>query len=151
MTSPVDVTVQTSSTGGYTRVHIVPNISSSLDTVHDEDLAPVVHAVVRAGLDALSALGQSAQNILFSNLVVRDLQQFAHVNAVYKTYFQVSPPSRSCVQMALDTLLSVEFTTSSSGSKASMHVQSISKWAPANIGPYSQATELRPLLWLSGK
>lgn len=27
--------------------------------------------------------------------------------------------------------------------KSTMHVQSISHWAPANIGPYSQATRVR--------
>lgn len=31
-----------------------------------------------------------------------------------------------------------------------MHVQSISHWAPANIGPYSQATKVRDTIFISG-
>ena len=37
--------------------------------------------------------------------------------------------------------------------RKNMHVQSISKWAPASVGPYSQANELKKnkLLLLAGQ
>lgn len=36
------------------------------------------------------------------------------------------------------------------GKKENLHVQSISKWAPANIGPYSQANMCGGYLFLAG-
>lgn len=32
-----------------------------------------------------------------------------------------------------------------------MHVQSVSHWAPANIGPYSQAVKVEDLIHLAGQ
>jgi enamine deaminase RidA (YjgF/YER057c/UK114 family) len=36
-------------------------------------------------------------------------------------------------------------------SKTNLHVQSISKWAPANIGPYSQANLINGVIFLAGQ
>jgi diphthine-ammonia ligase len=58
--------------------------------------------------------------------------------------FGTSPPARACVavnlpsphQVALECLA---FADSSPRERSALHVQGISYWAPANIGPYSQA------------
>jgi len=60
--------------------------------------------------------------------------------------FGTSPPSRACVavdlppgiRVRLDCLAYTEDPSKRSDRQA-LHVQSISYWAPANIGPYSQA------------
>ena len=48
---------------------------------------------------------------------------------------------RVCVQVSLPegVLVRVEGVAVCGGERSSMHVQSVSHWAPANIGPYSQA------------
>lgn len=103
------------------------------------------------------------------NLYLADQLLFSSVNAVYKTHFGVSPPTRACVALNLPNLsatgsrstprfvMSViafdESTPSdtksrnrgergswaAAGERKALHVQSRSFWAPANIGPYSQA------------
>lgn len=67
--------------------------------------------------------------------------------------------SRVCVQCCLprDTLfkmdvlfwLPVASRDDFTAEKIAMHVQSISHWAPANIGPYSQAVRVRKA-WIIG-
>ncbi|KAI5783274.1 hypothetical protein FPQ18DRAFT_238094, partial [Pyronema domesticum] len=97
------------------------------------------------------------RNITFITLILRDMSTFASINSEYSTYFPFSlPPARACVGSSRipDTLLmSASFTPSTDGTEASgasvnevaaperkgLHVQSLSYWAPSNIGPYSQS------------
>ena len=76
---------------------------------------------------------------------------FVPANEVYKTYFGTSPPSRATVAVPLPAGQRVkvevlgyddtpkEGSSSKLGGRQALHVQSLSYWAPANIGPYSQA------------
>ena len=69
---------------------------------------------------------------------------FASVNTVYAQFFGVSPPARACVAVDLPPSVHVRldclaFTESLEGDRKALHVQGLSYWAPANIGPYSQA------------
>lgn len=91
------------------------------------------------------------QQIIFSTILLSSMDDFAEVNAVYGSYFKhPSPPAR--VTIASPDLS--RFSTSSNtkvvlsvvyidqkviARKQGLHVQSRSYWAPANIGPYSQA------------
>lgn len=57
-------------------------------------------------------------------------------------------PCRVCVQVSLPqgVLVRVEmlvFGGDGGSGRSSLHVQSVSHWAPANIGPYSQAYMVR--------
>lgn len=69
---------------------------------------------------------------------------FVPVNSAYSTYFGSSPPARACVavdlhppvRLKLDCIAYAEGTISD---RRALHVQGLSYWAPANIGPYSQA------------
>lgn len=74
------------------------------------------------------------------------MTQFLEINSAYKKYFRFRPPTRACVSIDWDTADSVfiEIVGSTSGKSAAnlLHVQSISYWAPANIGPYSQSCEV---------
>ena len=56
---------------------------------------------------------------------------------------------RACIQLNLpeDVVIQVDCLVHAAQSadasvREAMHVQSISHWAPANIGPYSQATKV---------
>ena len=67
-------------------------------------------------------------------------------------YCSSLPPSRVCVATRLpeNVLIKIEAivwrSVTSGGAesgRSSLHVQSHSEWAPANIGPYSQAYTVR--------
>jgi diphthine-ammonia ligase len=70
-----------------------------------------------------------------------DISNFATFNQCYATCVpQCSPPTRFAVCMRLqEPILFILSLQVSRGSSRHMHVESISLWAPANIGPYSQA------------
>ena len=66
--------------------------------------------------------------------------------------------NRVCVELSLSegVLVRVEVMVcgceaGEAGGRTSMHVQSISHWAPANIGPYSQAVTVNKVLFLAGQ
>jgi diphthine-ammonia ligase len=96
---------------------------------------------------------------------------FPLANAAYISYFGISPPSRATVAVPLpedvgvrievvgydDTPVGVQPASGASrieaegaaerrrvGGRSALHVQSLSYWAPANIGPYSQAITVSP-------
>jgi len=69
---------------------------------------------------------------------------FGAVNAVYSTFFGISPPARACVCVDLPDGVRVKmeciaYAEKSAAERQALHVQGLSYWAPANIGPYSQA------------
>lgn len=69
---------------------------------------------------------------------------FPVANSVYKSYFGTSPPARACVAVDLPNQSRVKLDCIASDERSpadrqALHVQSLSYWAPANIGPYSQA------------
>jgi diphthine-ammonia ligase len=85
-------------------------------------------------------------SITSTTILLRRMQDFAAVNPVYGTLFsQANPPSRVTVAFGdllpqgKDVLLSITFDRVATGKRRGLHVQSRSYWAPANIGPYSQA------------
>ena len=83
------------------------------------------------------------------------MDYFPRVNAVYSSLFGTSPPARACVAVDLPTrvrvrldCVAIEESNGTEGPeirRQSLHVQSQSYWAPANIGPYSQAIVVRAL------
>ncbi len=76
---------------------------------------------------------------------------FARINGVYATFFGTSPPARACVAVDLPhprrvKIDCIAFADESLADRQALHVQSLSYWAPANIGPYSQAIVVRVFL-----
>ena len=90
-------------------------------------------------------------NTLFTLLLLRSMADFPSVNAVYATLFPAPlPPARVTVACgdALPAGVNVMATFvvgmhERPDERQGLHVQSRSYWAPANIGPYSQAVEVR--------
>lgn len=72
---------------------------------------------------------------------------FAEMNVVYATYFGTSPPARACIAVDLpgDNRVKLDCVAYNGPERHALHVQGISYWAPANIGPYSQAIKVRML------
>jgi diphthine-ammonia ligase len=72
------------------------------------------------------------------------MQDFSRINAAYASFFGSSPPARACLGVDLPDgvhlrMECVAHDTRVPSIRQSLHVQSLSYWAPANIGPYSQA------------
>ncbi|KAI1007959.1 hypothetical protein K3495_g274 [Podosphaera aphanis] len=90
--------------------------------------------------------------IVSTILLLRSMQDFAIVNQMYAKLFpKPNPPARVTIacgaSLQPNTNLKIYLTLLPSSSalktKKALHVQSRSYWAPANIGPYSQATTMR--------
>jgi len=87
---------------------------------------------------------------------LRSMEDFGAVNSIYKTFMGTSPPTRACVaidlapeiHLQLDCLAYAENTQTD---RQALHVQSLSYWAPANIGPYSQAVTVDGWIFISGQ
>ncbi|XP_067895488.1 diphthine--ammonia ligase isoform X5 [Heterodontus francisci] len=96
-------------------------------------------------------------DVILLHLYVKNMSDFGVINSIYQSYFNQSPPARVCVEaplpdgvpLQIDCLVHKNELTSQDTIKQQkevMHVQSISHWAPANIGPYSQSVKVLNLL-----
>ena len=50
--------------------------------------------------ELLRSQGMSYSNVVMSNVYMKDLNEFAKMNAVYGQYFKEAPPSRATVEVA---------------------------------------------------
>lgn len=98
---------------------------------------------------ALEEADASACNIVFVTILLRSMSDFPAINAVYGQLFSnPNPPARvtvacgSLMPKGKHVMLSALVCKKLRGEKRGLHVQSRSYWAPANIGPYSQAISI---------
>ncbi|KAL0067559.1 hypothetical protein AAF712_005274 [Marasmius tenuissimus] len=111
--------------------------------------------------ERLSSEGFTLAQCVNINLFLSSMDYFPRVNAVYSSFFGTSPPARACVAVDLPAGVRVRLDCiaieESSGTgepeirRQSLHVQSQSYWAPANIGPYSQAIVAGERIFISGQ
>eukprot|EP00730_Choanoeca_flexa_P004634 TRINITY_DN11755_c0_g1_i6.p1 TRINITY_DN11755_c0_g1~~TRINITY_DN11755_c0_g1_i6.p1 ORF type:complete len:659 (+),score=121.05 TRINITY_DN11755_c0_g1_i6:151-1977(+) len=100
----------------------------------------------------VAAAGASLSAVVHINLTISDMALFAEINQVYIQYFGRNPPSRVCIAsdqavvVTLEALVIMDQTTANH-----LHVQGLSYWAPANIGPYSQAVQVCDMLCMAGQ
>ncbi|KAG6869305.1 hypothetical protein C0993_000058 [Termitomyces sp. T159_Od127] len=90
------------------------------------------------------------------NIFLSDISLFARVNAVYAAFFGSSPPARACVAVDLPYPIRIRldctaFAEKNTQDRQALHVQGLSYWAPANIGPYSQAITAGERIFISGQ
>ena len=81
---------------------------------------------------------------------------FSTLNAIYATFFGASPPTRACVAVDLPPSTRIKFdcfayAETDPSQRIALHVQGLSYWAPANIGPYSQAVLIDEHMFISGQ
>nr|POE63577.1 diphthine--ammonia ligase [Quercus suber] len=105
-----------------------------------------MRSIMEESIKKLSEHGHSVNDIAYTSIIMRDMADFPVINAVYGSFFtRPNPPARvtiACLDvLPVDAHLALAFTStkSKSESRNCLHVQSQSYWAPANIGPYSQA------------
>ncbi|KAF2854538.1 adenine nucleotide alpha hydrolases-like protein, partial [Plenodomus tracheiphilus IPT5] len=101
----------------------------------------------------------SRSGINHCTLLLRDMSDFTVLNPIYGQYFNnVNPPARVTIAVGdrlpenVDVMLSIIVDKDEkdrrgkiirSVERQGLHVQGRSYWAPANIGPYSQAISAR--------
>lgn len=85
-------------------------------------------------------------DIVFTTVLLRSMKDFTVVNPIYASLFtKPNPPARvtvacgNALPVGIDVMVSFVVDTGARESRRGLHVQSRSYWAPANIGPYSQA------------
>lgn len=86
-------------------------------------------------------------------VILRDMAKFKEFNEVYLKVFAIDdPPSRKCISAEIphDVEITVFGGARDPESKC-LHVQGLSYWAPANIGPYSQSRTRFGLNFLAGQ
>jgi len=84
----------------------------------------------------------------YINLYIADMSQFGAINAHYSKFLPGSAPSsRACIEVGSGTQMDVACTKMD---RKSLHVQSLSEWAPPCIGPYAQANTVNRLVHLAG-
>ncbi|KAI4198583.1 MAG: hypothetical protein LQ350_005174 [Teloschistes chrysophthalmus] len=95
-------------------------------------------------------LQQSLHDVVFATILLRSMDDFHTVNRVYSAVFSSgpNPPARVTVACAdglpdgANVMISFIVSQRSRTLREHLHVQSMSYWTPANIGPYSQAISI---------
>jgi len=95
------------------------------------------------------------QQVVKVMMYVDSMQSYVAMNAQYSQYFGLNPPVRVCVGVGKDKLpvgckLVISVVGTTDEDRKVLHVQGWSHWAPANIGPYSQAVLVRKNVLISG-
>ena len=110
-----------------------------------------VFMVIKGIKEKLESEGLGLGNVYYLTAYIKNMQDFAKFNSVYSKFFGFpNPPSRVCVELASqDCGIKIALKGTLSTKKCT-HVQSISNWAPASIGPYSQSYLIGSALHLAG-
>ncbi|KAG0325582.1 ATP binding domain 4 [Podila humilis] len=108
--------------------------------------------------ERLKRIGLSWKEVVFMQVFVTNMSDFGVVNGAYKAFFGINPPPRACVGAYLPGPCRVQVNCTAIRNnvkgfkpRKTLHVQGMSYWAPANIGPYSQATEYAHHSFIAGQ
>ncbi|KAK0230964.1 hypothetical protein IW262DRAFT_1453888 [Armillaria fumosa] len=155
--TPVDFKSQCEFAMSSTRVGLwttVSNVQSlKQETITIEEEVTECFNLLRDQLARHSLQLHQCTNI---NIFVSSMDHFTRINGVYATFFGTSPPARACVAVDLPhprrvKIDCIAFADKSLADRQALHVQSLSYWAPANIGPYSQAIISDERVFISGQ
>jgi 2-iminobutanoate/2-iminopropanoate deaminase len=79
------------------QISIDPSTGNVID---DKTIQGQTRRVLQNLIAIVEAAGGSAQNIVKTTVFLRDMSDFAGMNAVYSTFFTASPPARATVEAA---------------------------------------------------
>lgn len=134
---------RTRCSSGLLQWAVMADRNSDCDSIEAE----TIHVVDKIR-DRLFSHSLEANQVSNTVIILGRMSDFPMVNAQYgKLFLNPNPPSRvtvSCGELlpsgcSIAIYLTVDPTLPSSSDRHGLHVQSRSYWAPANIGPYSQA------------
>ncbi|XP_042646988.1 diphthine--ammonia ligase isoform X2 [Tyto alba] len=126
---------------------------------NDQEAAREAFSSLRANM---TSEGLKLKDIILVHLYMKSMKDFNVINSVYVTEFDLCPPTRVCVETLLPDgvlfcidCLAHKYDIATDDvlcdEKLVMHVQSISHWAPASIGPYSQSIKVGDVLYCAGQ
>ena len=119
-----------------------------------EDNRECVKEAFETLLSVLAREESSLEKILKVLMYVDSMENYAEMNSQYITYFGLNPPVRVCVAPERlgegRRLILVCRGQTDCQDRRVLHVQSVSHWAPANIGPYSQGVRTGSTLLTAG-
>lgn len=108
--------------------------------------ADQMNAIVTKVRTALNKSNHSTDDIVFATVLLNSMTDFTPMNNIYTSLFKKpNPPARVTVacgdalQANTKVMVSFMLDLGARSNRQGLHVQSRSYWAPANIGPYSQA------------
>ncbi|KAI9724541.1 MAG: hypothetical protein M1812_000609 [Candelaria pacifica] len=115
-----------------------------------EDAKTQMKAIAAKLTSELQPYALNVTDIVLVTILLRSMADYATVNQIYGSLFtKPNPPARITVGCGgtlpdgIDVMLAIvaepKAKTGFNLIRKNLHVQSISYWAPANIGPYSQA------------
>ncbi|KAJ3272501.1 hypothetical protein HDV01_005452 [Terramyces sp. JEL0728] len=135
---------------GITELNIEENGIESLSL--SENISNATDKVMRYLKEKLESYGFNFSNIVLMNVFVKDMSNFSRLNQTYEKYFGINPSPRVTVETQLSSQIQIDLVAfkSETISKETLHVQGISYWAPANIGPYSQACRIGDITFMAG-
>ncbi|KAL1890252.1 hypothetical protein Sste5346_008406 [Sporothrix stenoceras] len=154
LTDETPFTLTSTQPSAVTTWRVVPELSSTSSSPSIADATQSVVDQVRQRLQYLPNNLSPTHSVVRTLVVLRRMADFPAFNAVYGTLFTgaPNPPSRvtiACgeelpegVDVAVFLSVLDDTTKTNAAHRQGLHVQSRSYWAPANIGPYSQAVSV---------
>ncbi|KAF8299898.1 adenine nucleotide alpha hydrolases-like protein [Clavulina sp. PMI_390] len=136
--------------------HSLSNITVDATSITIEQECTSCWELVRSKLEASQL---TLMHISHVNVYLASMDYFPAINAVMYSLFGTSPPTRACVAVDIPSpqrvcldIIAHRDNDLSQKSRQALHVQGISYWAPANIGPYSQSITIeRQRMFVSGQ
>ena len=126
--------------------------STSVDLAALSSPSARLSAALSYQLSLLQSRGFAASDVVSLLLALPSMAAFASINATYAQHLPaVSPPSRTTIELPCAAVQADMVACSSPHARISLHVQSVSSWAPACIGPYSQSVSCYRLLFQAGQ
>ncbi|KAH6915328.1 meiotically up-regulated 71 protein [Coprinopsis sp. MPI-PUGE-AT-0042] len=134
----------------------ISNVQRSSSSREPISLEAEVEECFKKIEDELQKFSLSVVNCANINIMLSSMDLFGKVNEMYAKFFGTSPPARACVAARLPPDIRVRLEATAYAEKApsarqALHVQGLSYWAPANIGPYSQAVLASNQIFVSGQ
>ncbi|MCJ1394769.1 hypothetical protein MMC18_007649 [Xylographa bjoerkii] len=123
---------------------------SNLTAPPHTTLAAQTTHILNTLLTLLATHNLTPASLLSTTILLRSMTSFPTLNTIYATLFpSPNPAARATIACGAALPPGVAVTLSAVASRSThaqrqgLHVQSRSYWAPANIGPYSQAISCR--------
>ncbi|RXW24621.1 hypothetical protein EST38_g1243 [Candolleomyces aberdarensis] len=128
------------------------NVDPNLEITIEEEVTECFQSLT----SELKKYGLEIHHCANINIFLSSIDLFAKVNTVYGTFFGTSPPARACVAVFLPEgirvrLDAIAYAEPRTRDRHALHVQGLSYWAPANIGPYSQGILAQERVFVSGQ
>ncbi len=87
--------------GGFIYVSGTLAIGPKGETVGVGDATAQTRFVLESIKSVVEAGGGTMKDVVFNHIFLKDLADYAAMNAVYKEYFPENPPARYCIQAPL--------------------------------------------------